>query len=54
MQQQVPLVSGGASMHIVEPASESKWVFKTPHSDIHAVQRIYMYLNDQGIKKLEH
>lgn len=52
MQQQVPLVSGGASMHIVEPASESKWVFKTPHSDIHAVQRIYMYLNDQGISKV--
>ncbi|WP_428908058.1 ABC transporter substrate-binding protein [Niallia sp. Krafla_26] len=52
MQQQVPLVSGGASMHIVEPASEAKWVFKTPHSDIHAVQRIYKYLNDQGIKNV--
>lgn len=52
MQQQVPLVSAGASMHIVAPASEAKWVFKTPHSDIHAVQRVYKYLNDQKIKKV--
>lgn len=52
LQQQVPLISAGASMHIVQPASDSKWVFKTPHSDVHAVQRVYMYLNDQGISKV--
>ena len=52
MQQQVPLVSGGASMHIVKPVEEAHWVFKTPHSDIHAVQRLYKYLNEQGIKKV--
>ncbi len=52
MQQQVPLVSGGASMHIVKPVEEAHWVFKTPHSDIHAVQRLYQYLNEQGIKKV--
>lgn len=52
MQLQVPLVSGAASMHIVQPVEEATWVFKTPHSDIHAVQRIYMYLKDQGIKSI--
>ena len=39
-------------MHIVKPAEEAHWVFKTPHSDIHAVQRIYKYLNDQKITKV--
>ncbi|MDQ0163918.1 ABC transporter substrate-binding protein [Bacillus alveayuensis] len=52
MQQQVPMISAAASTHIVEPAEESKWVFKTPHSDVHAVERIYMYLNEQGISKI--
>jgi len=52
MQQQVPMISAAASIHIVEPAEESKWVFKTPHSDVHAVERIYMYLNQQGISKI--
>lgn len=52
MQQQVPMISAAASVHIVEPAEESKWVFKTPHSDVHAVERIYMYLNEQGISKI--
>lgn len=52
MQLQVPLVSAAASMHVVVPAEESTWVFKTPHSDIHAVQRIYMYLKEQGLTKI--
>jgi branched-chain amino acid transport system substrate-binding protein len=52
MQQQVPMISAAASTHIVEPAEESKWVFKTPHSDVHAVERIYMYLNELGISKI--
>ncbi|HHY21861.1 MAG TPA: ABC transporter substrate-binding protein [Bacilli bacterium] len=52
MQNEVPMVSAAASMHIVVPASDSKWVFKTPHSDVHAVQRIYTYLNDAGIAKV--
>ncbi len=51
-QQEVPVVSAGASMHIVEPVEESHWIFKTPHSDVHAVQRIYMYLNDQRISRI--
>ncbi|WP_026673136.1 ABC transporter substrate-binding protein [Alkalihalobacterium bogoriense] len=51
-QQEVPMISAGASMHIVEPAEEAYWVFKTPHSDVHAVQRIYMYLNEEGIRSV--
>lgn len=52
MQLEVPMISAGASMHIVEPASEAYWVFKTPQSDIHAVQRIYIYLQEQGISNV--
>ncbi|ANB56507.1 receptor ligand binding region family protein [Anoxybacillus sp. B7M1] len=52
MQNQVPMISAGASVHIIDPVQESKWVFKTPHSDVHAVQRIYEYLNKQGINRI--
>lgn len=52
MQLEVPMISAGASMHIVEPASDAYWVFKTPQSDIHAVQRIYIYLQEQGISNV--
>ena len=52
MQQQVPMISAAASTHIVEPVEEAKWVFKTPQSDRHAVERVYMYLKEQGISKV--
>ncbi len=52
MQQQVPMISAAASTHIVEPVEDAKWVFKTPQSDRHAVERVYMYLNEQGISKI--
>jgi branched-chain amino acid transport system substrate-binding protein len=52
MQNQVPMISAAASVRIVEPVEESHWVFKTPHSDVHAVQRIYMYLNKKGISRI--
>ncbi|MDQ0338962.1 branched-chain amino acid transport system substrate-binding protein [Caldalkalibacillus uzonensis] len=52
MQNEVPMISAGASVRIVEPVEESYWVFKTPQSDVHAVQRIYMYLNQEGISKI--
>ena len=52
MQQQVPMISAAASTHIVEPVEEAKWVFKTPQSDRHAVERVYMYLKEQGISKI--
>lgn len=49
MDSEVPLISAGAAVGIVSPAEESKWVFKTPHSDAHAVERIYMYLKEEGM-----
>lgn len=49
MDSEVPLISAGAAIGIVSPAEESKWVFKTPHSDAHAVERVYMYLKEQGL-----
>lgn len=52
MQQQVPMVAAAASPNVVQPVEDSTWVFKTPHSDVHAVERIYMYLNEQGISKI--
>ncbi|MBE1555318.1 ABC transporter substrate-binding protein [Sporosarcina limicola] len=52
LQQQVPMISAAASTHIVEPVEDAKWVFKTPQSDRHAVERVYMYLNEQGISKI--
>jgi branched-chain amino acid transport system substrate-binding protein len=52
MESQVPMIAAGASVHIVEPAAEAHWVFKTPHSDVHAVERVYMYLNEAGISKV--
>lgn len=52
MQQQVPMISAAASTQVVEPVEDSKWVFKTPQSDRHAVERVYIYLNEQGISKI--
>ncbi|WP_210364320.1 ABC transporter substrate-binding protein [Bacillus sp. REN3] len=49
MDSEIPLISAGAAVGIVSPAEESKWVFKTPHSDAHAVERIYMYLKEEGL-----
>ncbi|EGL81961.1 Extracellular ligand-binding receptor [Caldalkalibacillus thermarum TA2.A1] len=52
MQNEVPMISAAASVRIVEPVEESYWVFKTPQSDRHAAERIYVYLNDTGISKV--
>ncbi len=48
---EIPLVSCAASVRIVTPVNERKWVFKTPQSDSHAAERIYAYMKDKGIKK---
>jgi len=48
----IPLVSCAASHLIVTPIDESYWVFKTPQSDVLAVQEIYEYLQGQGIAKI--
>ncbi len=52
MQQQVPMISAAASTQVVEPVEDSKWVFKTPQSDRLAVERVFIYLNEQGISKI--
>lgn len=52
MDNQVPVISAGASIDIVTPVEESTWVFKTPQSDALAVERVYMYLQDEGMTKV--
>lgn len=52
MEEGVPLVSAAASIQVVEPVEESEWVFKTPQNDVHAVERIYVYLESEGIEKI--
>jgi branched-chain amino acid transport system substrate-binding protein len=49
-QRQVPLISCAASEKITSPVT--KWVFKTPHKDSHAVQRIYEYMIAHGWKRI--
>jgi len=48
----VPLVSCAASVKIVTPVADRKWVFKVPQSDAHAVEKIYDYLLKNGINKI--
>lgn len=52
MDNDVPLIAAGEASQIVDPADESKWVFKTPHSNLHAVGRIYTYLKEEGISSI--
>lgn len=47
----VPNISCAASVKIVEPVAERKWVFKTPQSDALIAQVIADYLKAQNISK---
>ena len=49
---QIPLISCAASAAIVTPIAERKWVFKTPQSDILAVNEIATYMTSQNVKKV--
>ena len=49
---QIPLISCAASVRIVEPVSERYWVFKTPQTDVMAVEKIYTKLKADGLKKI--
>jgi len=49
---ETPLVSCAASVKIVEPVAERKWIFKTPQSDVLTGEAIAKYLNDQNITKV--
>ncbi len=48
----VPLISAAASAQIVEPVAERKWVFKTPQSDVLAVNEIFDYLKKNNMTKV--
>lgn len=52
MDNEVPVISAGASIDIVTPVEQSTWVFKTPQSDALAVERVFMYLKDSGMTKV--
>jgi branched-chain amino acid transport system substrate-binding protein len=47
---EVPLISCAASIKITSPVKP--WVFKTPQTDEHAVQKIYEYLASVGITRI--
>ena len=49
---QTPLVSAAASAAIVTPVQDKKWIFKTPQSDILAVNEIYNYLKKKSWTKV--
>jgi branched-chain amino acid transport system substrate-binding protein len=48
---QVPLISLAASIRIVEPVSDRKWIFKTPQSDVLIVTALVDSLQARGVKK---
>lgn len=47
---QVPFISLAAAVAIVEPVK--KWVFKTPHTDRMAVEKIFEDMSARGYKKI--
>lgn len=49
---EVPLISLAASVKIVEPVAERKWVFKTPWIDRSFAHAVLGYLKDQDITKV--
>jgi branched-chain amino acid transport system substrate-binding protein len=49
---EIPLISCAASVRIVEPVSERYWVFKTPQTDVMAVEKIYTKMQNDGLKKI--
>ncbi len=49
---EIPLVSAAASILIVTPIEQAKWVFKTPQSDVLAVEALFEYLKGKGLTKV--
>jgi len=49
---QIPLISCAASVKIVEPVAERKWIFKTPQSDVIVAQSIVKYLKSKKMTKV--
>jgi branched-chain amino acid transport system substrate-binding protein len=48
----VPLISCDAGSVIVEPVGNYTWVFNTPQLDYVAIERLYIYLQEQNITKI--
>lgn len=48
----IPLISCAASVRIVEPVTDRKWVFKTAQSDSFVAARIIDYLMSKGLTKV--
>lgn len=49
---ETPLVSAAASIKIVTPVEDRKWIFKTPQTDVQAVQAIFDYIKPKGLLKV--
>ncbi|HLC27448.1 MAG TPA: ABC transporter substrate-binding protein [bacterium] len=49
---QIPLVSAAASIKIVEPVKERKWVFKTPQSDTLIASTLINFLKKKNLSKV--
>ncbi len=48
----VPMVSAAASIKIIEPVAERKWIFKTANNDSHVATKIIEHLKSKGISKV--
>lgn len=48
----IPLISCAASVKIVEPVAERKWVFKTAQSDSFVAENLTDYLKAKGLTKV--
>jgi branched-chain amino acid transport system substrate-binding protein len=48
----VPLISAAASIRIVEPIADRKWIFKTPQSDVLIITVLVDHLKAKGIDKV--
>jgi branched-chain amino acid transport system substrate-binding protein len=49
---EVPLVSLAASDDIIQPVEERYWIFKTPQTNSQVVDRLYQYLESEGISEI--
>lgn len=49
---EVPLISCAASVKITQPAADRKWVFKTPQSDAHAIDKLIEYMQANDMKRV--
>jgi len=51
-QAKVPLVSAAASIKIITPIADRKWVFKTAQNDSVVAEKIMTYLKSKNLKKV--